>query len=163
NDFDRIFRGADLDLGGDERIDEGVQGGRLASAARPRDHEQPGARFEQRLELFTVGVGEGELGQVPERGRAYQLQHDVFAAVEARERVDHELDAALTEPEARLAALGEAAFGGVEVRHGHEARERWAGDLGREGFHGDAAAVDAKAHDDSGVGGLEVNVGSAAL
>src|SRR5437870_2920581 len=160
--LDGVLGGHDVDVGGVDGMDGGVEGGGLARAggAGDEDHAVGGA---DRLFEVLEGIGvEAELGEVELEGVFIEQAHDGFLPVDGGEGGDAEVDLVGVVAELDAAVLGEAAFGDVEVGHDLDAGDEG----GLEALGGDHDLVEDAVHPEADAEdlfvGLEVDVGGAA-
>ena len=160
--LDGVLGGHDVDVGGVDGMDGGVEGGGLAGAGGAGDEDHAVGGADGLLEVLE-GVGvEAELGEVELEGLFIEQAHDGFLPVDGGEGGDAEVDFVGVVAELDAAVLGEAAFGDVEVGHDLDAGDE--GGLQALGGGHDLVehAVDAEADAEDLFVGLEVDVGGAA-
>src|SRR5207253_5556013 len=160
--LDGVLGGHDVDIGGVDGMDGGVEGGGLAGAGGAGDEDHAVGGAEGLLEVLEGPGVEAELGEVELEGLFIEQAHDGFLPVDGGEGRDAEVDLVGVVAELDAAVLGEAAFGDIEVGHaldpGDEGGLEAIGrdhDLVEDAVHAEADAEDLFV-------GLEVDVGGAA-
>src|SRR3972149_7558220 len=161
--LDGVFGGGDVDVGGVELGQGGVEGGGLAGAGGPGDVED------------AVGLGDhvAHLGERPRmRNQPLQAQHGVGLVEDAhadllaplgRDGGDAEVDGAVLQAHGDAAVLGHALLGDVELGENLHPRDQAHLRLFGQGLHHLQDAVNAEAHHHLFFPRLHVDVAGAAL
>ena len=163
-DFHRVFDGDDVLVGGVDLGERCVERRGLAAtggAGDQQDAVRPGDQLLEHAEQFVV---EADALQVLEVLGSWQQTHDhAFAVGNGDGREAHVVVAARDlEPDATV--LGQALLGDVETPHDLDARHDAGVERAGQGLHGLVEqVVDAKAHTDLALEGLDVYVAGAFL
>src|SRR6266851_1015997 len=161
--FDRVLDGEQLAARHVEAEERGIETGRLAATRRARD-EKNSLRPGQGLDQRPLGIlEEAERAKIVDQARAVENAHHHALAVHRRHRRDAQVEVAAAKGEADAAILRQTPFRDVHARHYLDAR-----DHGGAQTHGRFGrnlqnSVDAVAHEEPAVKGLDMNVGGAAF
>ena len=148
------------------RADDGdrcIQRGRLARARRPGREDRAVRAAQRPVDARAVGVAHAELAERQRTIAGIEDPHDRRLAVDERHDRHADVDAAAVEREARAAVLRQPALGDVEVRQDLDARDDARGLAAGDARGRGHDPVDAVAHLQVAVVGIEVHVGRALL
>src|SRR2546428_1782310 len=104
--LDGILGGHDVDAGGVDRVDGGVEGGGLARAGGAGDEDHAVGALDRFLEVLEAPGVEAELGEVELERVLVEQAHDGLLAEDGRQRRDTEVDLAGVVAELDAAVLG---------------------------------------------------------
>src|SRR5713101_4160205 len=159
--LDGVLGRHDVDVGRVDGVDGRVKRGRFTRASGPRDQDHAVGAVDGLGELFEAPRVESEHGKVELQRVLVEDAHDGLFAEDRWEGGDAKVDLALIETELDTAVLGEAPLRDVQARHDLHARgERGLETLGRRHDLVEDT-VDAEAHPEDLLVGLEVDVGRA--
>ena len=161
--FDRVLDGDDLDPGGVELAQRGVQRGGLARAGRAGDQQDAVRLLQHVLELRQELVGEAELVEIQHHRLAIQQTHHHRLAVRGRHRAHAQVELLALHPQHDATVLRQPALGDVELGHDLDAADHRGGEVDRRAFALDQHAVDAIAHLQPVLERFDVDVGRAQL
>ena len=161
--LDRVLDGDDVLLGRVQHLQRGVERRRLARAGGPGDEDRAVRAREGLDEALALGVDHPELVEVDVGAVLVEHAQDGRFAAHERQRGHADVDPAAVDVQRDAAVLGHAALGDVEVGHDLDARDHAGHEAPRHARGLAEHAVDAVAHDEVALDGLEVDVGGALL
>ena len=141
-----------------QRVQGGVERGRLARPRRPRDQDDAVRPADQAVERGVVVRREAELLQAQAGVAAVQDAHDHALAVAGRQRGDAHVHAAPLQPHGDAAVQRQPALGDVHLGHDLDARDGRGQERARHGPDDLQLAVNAVADLEVALARLDVDV-----
>jgi hypothetical protein len=160
--LDGVLGGEDVDVGLVDAVEAGVERGGLAAARGARDQDDAVGPLDEVVHDAASSRREAEVVEAEQHARLVQDAHDdALGAPAGGDGRDADVDALARDLERDAAVLREPLLGDVERRHDLHARRDGAMNCLAGPPHDVELAVDAVAHDDLALLGLDVDVAGA--